>query len=195
MDTSKSSAKKCTQGKCVLYGAPIAAPTNFIVYHGRIPHEEAGGYRAPREEDGDIATSQIIVPWITVGVLSVATFPWAASKSRGGLVPDWKEVRSSQQYPLFRNLDLQPDIVVNICESHLLGQKGKTVTWPCQGKPGPSGGIPKDVPNKPLHKISFWKGEHGQETYCSLEFPHICDFCASSPYITFINEENLQIEV
>lgn len=32
------------------------------------------------------------------------------------------------------------------------------------------GGVPKDVPNRPLHKLSYGKGVHGQEAPCSLEF-------------------------
>lgn len=64
---------------------------------------------------------------------------------------------------------------------------------PCQGNPGPCGDVPTDVPNRPLHKFSYWKGARGQETSCSLEFPHICDFGVSS-YVEFINEENLLIE-
>lgn len=65
---------------------------------------------------------------------------------------------------------------------------------PWQSQQDTCGDVPKDVPNEALYRFSYWKGEHGQETHCSLEFPHACDFCVSS-YIKLINAENLQTGV
>lgn len=139
--------KEMYSGQVCPLWSPYSSPRQFHCLTWKNNNsEEVGGYRLPREADGEIATSQIIVPWITVGALSVATLPWAASKSRGSLVPDWKEVRSSQRYPVFRNLDPQPSTVVSICESHLLGQKGKTVTWPVPGQARPRWGHSQSCP-------------------------------------------------
>lgn len=54
--------------------------------------------------------------------------------------------------------------------------------------------VPKDLPNRPFLKPSYWQGARAQDMPCSLEFP-MCAFCVSFSYVEIIDAKNLPINM